>query len=349
MKKKISPTSLLVITLPLIFLVLIMACSLTATNSNEDAIQATLIELSIQNEAQATELARHMEFISYLATRGPYVSTPIPPGAEPTPYRPVVGSVEIEKGRCCVSGTVGEPTEFTAVFEATSLEGEPVTDMRLRLGTMPASEEQMDFARWEPYETQQSFAVDTAINWMSYTLSVQFRDQAGHLSKIYTDEISVEGMPSKDPSASREWKTYQNLAGGFSISIPSHLEIVEKSGLLGGLIGDRIDFHVLDQSAYWVDCQEGGIGDCPVMEEIHQVQVSSLQATRIYGYIGAIGGNIPQEYVTYVIENAGRYYIFTLWAMDLTTQSVEVNGILPLAPQAIEDFDSMMQTFQLED
>ena len=79
-----------------------------------DAVAGTVSALESVSQALATTIASHSialrqqaEIISYLATRGPFVATPFPPGAEPTPYRPVAGSVLIEDGRCCAGGRAG--------------------------------------------------------------------------------------------------------------------------------------------------------------------------------------------------------------------------------------------------
>jgi len=91
----------------------------SAQQAGEIAAQATAVgtvwALEMENEAQAAEIAAQATtiaaqgtFVAHVATRGPFVATPLPPGAEPTPYRPVVGSVTVEGGRCCAGGRAGE-------------------------------------------------------------------------------------------------------------------------------------------------------------------------------------------------------------------------------------------------
>jgi hypothetical protein len=331
-----------------ILLIFGSSCGLLPAPTNDDLVKTTLASLSTHIAAQATELAHQEEMIEYLATRGPAVATLVPVGAAPTPYRPVVGSVKIEGGRCCMVGTVGEPMEFSVAFEAMSLVGHPVSEMRIRLSNKAANEDELVDADWKPFSPQQVFTVITPANWVAFTLSVQFSDQAGNLSPVYSDEIIVEGSPSEALEGSQGWKTYRNLAGGFSLQIPSDLGVLEKSGILGGFIGKRIEFNILDQSPYWVQCQTDGIGDCPVMEDIEQVVVGTTQATRISGYIGAIGGKIPQEYVTYVIEDKSRYLIFTVWGVDFDARLSSAGTRWLLSADAVEGFDSMMQSLRLD-
>jgi hypothetical protein len=67
--------------------------------------------------------------------------------------------------------------------------------MRVRVGSMPASEYEMTQAQWEPFVRHRSFPVAVPANWTGFYVSVQFRDTRGNISPVYTDDISVEGMP----------------------------------------------------------------------------------------------------------------------------------------------------------
>jgi hypothetical protein len=83
------------------------------------------------------------------------------------------------------------------------------------------------------------------------------------------------------------------------------------------------------------------------MEVIELLQLGDYYATRISGYIGAIGGNIPQEYVTYVVEFGDRYYIFSLWAVEFDARASSQTDIWPLSSLEVERFDEMMQTLKI--
>ena len=53
---------------------------------------------------------------------------------------------------------------------------------------------------WIPFAAEKTFEVNNIpINWTTFAISVQFRDEAGNLSPIYCEDIAVEGMPA--PSA----------------------------------------------------------------------------------------------------------------------------------------------------
>jgi len=179
--------------------------SRSAQQAAEISAQATAAgtvrALAAENEAQAaaiaaqaTTIAAQGTFISHVATRGPFVATPFPPGSEPTPHRPVVGSVIIEGGQCCAGGRAGDVIELAVEFDATSPLGE-VTEMRVRLANLTFTEEELSEAEWEPFVSTKSLPVNVALNWVGYFVTVQYRDAAGNLSPVYFDDISVEGSP----------------------------------------------------------------------------------------------------------------------------------------------------------
>lgn len=111
-------------------------------------------------------------------------------------FPPVTGSVLLEGGACCAGGQVGETIQIDAEFTAASPYA-TVTDMRVatRYGFGCLSEIELSHTEWEPFATAKSFPVTLAINWVGFYVTVQYRDSADHLSSVYCDDISVEGMP----------------------------------------------------------------------------------------------------------------------------------------------------------
>jgi hypothetical protein len=159
---------------------------------------ASLATMVASQDAEIGELEesieRQYELITYLATRVPLLPRPTAMPAEPTPYRPVLGGVVLEDGRCCAGGKVGEVIQISVEFHAESPDAS-VVKMRYRLGRDEAGEEDLAQIPWQPFAERQTVAVQVALNWVGYTLSVQFMDDAGNLSMIYHDEISIEGSP----------------------------------------------------------------------------------------------------------------------------------------------------------
>jgi hypothetical protein len=175
----------------LLLLTIAVACS-RADNEDVAALQGTVNALSDQNAQMAEAVATQASLTQYLLTRPPLLVTPVGPGAEPTPYRPVLGEVVIEDGRCCVGGTAGELLAIAISLEANSPLAE-VSEMRLVFGSQPLDEETLSEAPWEPFAQEKMVTIEVPLNWASGYASVQFRDADGNLSIVYHDEIAVEG------------------------------------------------------------------------------------------------------------------------------------------------------------
>jgi len=103
--------------------------------------------------------------------------------------------VVFEDGRCCAGGTTREEIQLKTSFNVGSLNGE-VVEMRVRLGIYDATEEDMAEAEWEPFAGEKVYPWTVSTNWVGVWIFVQFRDDQGNVSPIYSDDISVEGMPA---------------------------------------------------------------------------------------------------------------------------------------------------------
>jgi hypothetical protein len=131
------------------------------------------------------------------------VRTPIARTEAVTPQAsyPVQGKVLLQDGMCCVGGVVGTQTLMSIAFSAQSPSG-TVTEMRFRLSTMCMAEADLAQVAWQPFVPDVTLPLKiSAINWIGYWVSVQYRDGQGNLSPVYCDDISVEGMPPPPPQA----------------------------------------------------------------------------------------------------------------------------------------------------
>jgi uncharacterized coiled-coil protein SlyX len=169
-----------------------MTVSLQTRLADQDQ---TIREMSTQIAVLSTQASALSTQVSYLATRGPAQltenQTPSPGG--------IIGSVLIEDGRCCVGATVGEQIEIQVRFTAVGLEA-PVLLMRTSSGGYSGAEDALEAAPWEPFLERKSFTYRVPINWTGFYVQVQFQDALGNISAIYSDDISVEGMPASTPS-----------------------------------------------------------------------------------------------------------------------------------------------------
>ena len=185
----------------LFFVVAALVVGCTSSSGGED-LQATVAALETQVVNQeniikdlANQSNSQWELINYLATQLPHGGAGSLPNTgiiTPTPFFPVEGSVVIDDGRCCVGGTAGESTDIAVKFDAHSVNGE-VVEMRVLLGRVAASESDMDEVPWEPFVQEKVYSVEVATNWSTFWIHVQYRDEAGVLSPLYSDDIAVEG------------------------------------------------------------------------------------------------------------------------------------------------------------
>ena len=107
----------------------------------------------------------------------------------------VTGSVLLEDGRCCAGGPAGETIEVSAAFQAASDLGE-LTDMRILSGSREFTDLEMENANWEPFVNQKVFSVEVPLNWSTFYVYVQYRDDKGDISPIYSDSVAIEGEVS---------------------------------------------------------------------------------------------------------------------------------------------------------
>ena len=132
--------------------------------------------------------------------------------------------------------------------------------------------------------------------------------------------------------------TYSDPEYGFSISYPAHLEIHRSDNTPTLYIGEQVHLWISDANP--LECR----GDCPVVESSNPTTIAGLDATRVEGYIGAIGGEIPQRYLRYILKHDRLYYVFTLWALDRDTKNECCSVIYPLDENDIELFEQTLDT-----
>ena len=118
-------------------------------------------------------------------------------GVTQTAY-PVEGSVDVAPGVSAVGSTAGDTIDVTVVFSATSAFG-AVTEMRISGGM--CSPDTLQSAPWEPYAPMKTYPVYVALNWTTFAISVQYRDEKGNLSQVFCDQTGVEGMPPASTSS----------------------------------------------------------------------------------------------------------------------------------------------------
>lgn len=156
-------------------------------------------------------------------------------------------------------------------------------------------------------------------------------------------ELRIPSIPPYGDTST--WETYTDEAHGFSLRYPAALSI-ESSPLVDGyatvFVGDQIQIRT--SSTDPVVCQ----GDCPMIESTEPVVIAGRQAHLVRGYIGSVGGNIPQRFMLYLIRSGSTYISLTLFAAGRHDQPVvDPSAILPLQESDIQLFNRLVQTVEM--
>ena len=154
-------------------------------------------------------------------------------------------------------------------------------------------------------------------------------------------EVLLPLSPNPIPTAV-PWSRFDDPQGRFAFVYPPTMSIQPGSTEDTWQLGDRIAFTLSATNAYWVGCLEKPLGDCPIVEEDTLVIHNGFQARRLKGWFGAVGGYIPQEYLTYIFEVQGQYLVFTLYALPLGFESADITTIWPI--EGLEELDLFERT-----
>ncbi len=133
----------------------------------------------------------------------------------------------------------------------------------------------------------------------------------------------------------------------FSFLYPPTLTLSDGAGEQIWRLGDQIEFFI-PAGISWVACFDQALGDCPVKQEDSQVEINGLPARRVKGYIGAVGGYIPQEFLTYIFTLDDEQLVFTVYALPFDTPYQQITQIWPLEGMALELFERMVATVSLK-
>lgn len=148
-------------------------------------------------------------------------------------------------------------------------------------------------------------------------------------------------QPTEEPLL-EGWTSYTSDQYGFSLNHPADLEVVlsefDNPPLARFAVGDQIEIRINEFNP--LECR----GDCPVVEQTESAVVDTFPATRMTGYIGAVGGNIPQQYVTYFLPRGERFFAITLYALGFGGQSDDLATIRPFNEDDVAMFEQLLAT-----
>ena len=158
-------------------------------------------------------------------------------------------------------------------------------------------------------------------------------------SLLATSSLAPLATPAP-ASPSDGQRTYSDPEYGFSISYPAHLDIDVSERVPSLFLGEQIHVAITDVDP--LKCR----GDCLLVESTNPATVAGLDAIRVEGYMGAIGGEIPQRYLQYILKHDNRYYVFTLFALGFHASSNDFYTIWPLEEDDVTLFEQVLETLR---
>lgn len=199
-----------------------------------------------------------------------------------------------------------------------------------------------------PQSTQQShFSLFLGLLALSFFLSTlllgyqnrQLNTEIGLLKKTQILNIS--------PSPGLIWKTYTDTKGEYQFQYPYTytLETFAQRPLL-------------NRTITWYEAKRDPnqkCPDCPFVETRESKLFPFGEATKVTGYVGDLGGGIPQSFIHYEILKPGTqnsYLIFELWELpqnlDITESKQYQAGRTPgvISEKASNEFEQILSTLQ---
>lgn len=126
-------------------------------------------------------------------------------------------------------------------------------------------------------------------------------------------------IPTQNPISA--WKTYTDPNKIYEFKYPPNYSLSHYAGDNSPLLlNNRIDWGITQHAA------GGCMGDCPVVTNKSETLINGYKATIYNGWVGSIGGETPQSYIKYEIQQPGaggiegsNYFVMTLWELDRTS------------------------------
>jgi hypothetical protein len=156
-------------------------------------------------------------------------------------------------------------------------------------------------------------------------------------------EVRIPRVPAYgDPST---WATYADDRYGFHFKYPPALKLEvrpEANEYRTVFVGDQVRVRTAADDP--LACR----GECPMIESSEVVRLAGRQAHQLRGIIGSIGGNVPQQFIMYLIRLNETYVSFELYAEGRYATTDDPSVIKQLTEQDTELFGRIMQTVKFE-
>lgn len=164
-----------------------------------------------------------------------------------------------------------------------------------------------------------------------------------YLGRITAPKLqNITTSPTPQPSPVDEtanWKTYTNTKYGYSLKYPPETILEEKPG----------DVVFLDKQIYIAVTSsdpEQCRGDCPVIQKKEEVIINGISSKKLTGYIGEVGGSVPQSYQTIVIPYNNKFYTFTVYELKYDENQLPTREIGSVPEAKVDLLNQILSTFK---
>jgi len=106
--------------------------------------------------------------------------------------------------------------------------------------------------------------------------------------------------------------TYTNAAHGYAVEYPNTVSFEGDGNSDVVWIDDQVSIAVSTFNP------EEAQGDAPFIATAQPMSFGNFPARRLNGFIGAVGGNVPQSYESVVVSHNDKFYNFTVYELKRT-------------------------------
>lgn len=158
---------------------------------------------------------------------------------------------------------------------------------------------------------------------------------------------SADTVEEDNTSLISDLREYEDARNGMSFRFPAVYEITDLgSGTMA--LNDRIIWRKSNTSLLEAR------GDGPVIEDTRELELPAGTAIRISGYLGAVGGNVPQTFVAIELPTPdGQYLVFTQYELPISENSGSDQNLerpmQPIPSNKVEELVAIVETVQFEE